>query len=92
MPEITTNTNSYYTTNAKVERRPKTVAVAPTTLSQNKVMSAKDAELKLKNINQDIYAETKSNQKSSVKSFIKWFCVGLAALLCLRWTRNIFKK
>ncbi len=92
MPEITQNTNSYYTTNAKVERRPKVVAVAPNTIPQGSLLSSKDVEIKLKNINQDIYTETTNNQKSSVKTFIKWFGIALAALLCLRWGRSIFKK
>ena len=92
MPEINTNTNSYYTPSAKVERRPKTAVVAPIDLPSQNLISDSDVELRWKNINHDIYSDTKAQQKNSKKTFIKWFGITLGTLLCLRWVRAIFKK
>ena len=89
---INTQIDSYYTTKAKAQRPLHPVAIAPEALPSFHLYSDKDANNRMKAINQDIYVNTKKEEKSSLKSFIKITCLGILALLTVLGLKRFFKK
>lgn len=88
---INTKIDSYYTTNAKAQRPLNPVAKAPETLPSFHLYSDRDANNKIRAINQDIYVERKKEDKKPLISFIKALGVGVIAVLAFLGIKKLFK-
>ncbi len=85
-------TNSYYTSNPKVERPPREVVQAPAAIPVQHVFNDRDAQAKMDKINQDIYVKgekEKRKDKTSMLAFIGGFT---ALVLAFIGIKSIFKK
>lgn len=93
MPEIsnTQNLNAHYSTNSKVERPEHAVAQAPGTIPNGYKFNDRVANKKMQTICNDIYVDTKSEQSSDGKKFVKVFGIGTAGILGIIGLRNLFK-
>lgn len=89
------NINSHYSTNAKVERPALAVASAPANLPRMHLFNNKDAENRLKQINQDIYTDSKKEENKHGIKFLKIFGLGIGLILIIKGFKNLkntFKK
>ena len=93
MAEIgTQNLNAHYSTNAKVQRPSRPVATAPASLPKPHLFNDKDANNRMKAINQDIYIDSKKEENRAGFNFIKIFGAFVLAILAIKLGQNIFKK
>lgn len=100
MSEVLTNTHntdSYYTNCAKVTRPKPTVAQGPNYMLQNKVVySDREANEKMRSINNDIFETSQQIKKQESRKFWKSFIgliIGLLGIVGLiKLGKNIFKK
>ncbi len=90
MSEI--NLNSHYSTNSKVDRPNRPVAMAPTSLPKAHLFNDKDANKRMKAINQDIYVDSKKEERKSGITFLKIFGAFVLAILAIKAGQKIFKK
>ena len=90
MSEI--NLNSHYSTNSKVDRPNRPVAMAPTSLPKAHLFNDKDANKRMKAINRDIYVDSKKEENSAGIKFLKFFGILVGAILMIKGLKNIFKK
>lgn len=86
------NLNAHYTSNAKVERPNRPVALAPTSLPKQHLFNDRDANNRMKAINQDIYIESKKEKKRSITTFLKFFGAFLLTILAIKAGLKVFKK
>ena len=89
------NLNAHYTTNAKVIRPERPVANPPAILTKPHLFDDKDANNRLKMINQDIYKDSKKEENKYGIKFLKIFGGIIAAILLIKGIKNIkgaFKK
>lgn len=97
MVEVSNNQNlsAHYSTSAKVTRPERPVANPPATLTKPHLFDDKDANNRLKMINQDIYKDSKKEENKAGVKFLKIFGGIVAAILLIKGIKNIrgaFKK
>lgn len=86
------NLDAHYSTNAKVERPIRPVVLPPSGLPQQHVFSDKDASNRMKAINQDIYIDSKKEEKRQGITFLKFFGAFVLAILAIKAGQKVFKK
>ena len=89
--KVSAQLDSYYTTNVKAQRPSRPVAKAPDALPGFHVYSDRDANNKMRAINQDIYVERKKEEKRPMINFIKALGVGVVAVLAFLGIKKLFK-
>ncbi|MBQ7764484.1 hypothetical protein IJ384_03830 [bacterium] len=94
MSEInnTQNLNAHYSTNAKVQRPPKKAVTAPNTLPTMHLYNDRDANKRIKALNQDIYNDSKIEEKRNAFNFAKVFGGIVLAILAILGLKKVFKK
>ena len=95
MSEISANTqnlDAYYTSNQKAQRPLHPVASPPDSLPSVHLFNDRDANIRMHQINQDIYQETKSEEKKPVKNFWIFMGIFVASVLALIGMKSLFKK
>ena len=85
------NLNAHYSTNTKVQRPERPVAFAPASIPQPHLFDDKDANNRLKAINQDIYFDSKKEEKKPVLKFLKFFGILVGSILAIKGIRTLFK-
>ena len=88
---INTKIDSYYTTKAKAQRPLHPVAKAPDTLPSFHLYNDKDANNRMRAINQDIYIERKKEEKNPLKNFTIIFGSVVLAILAFCSAKKLFK-
>lgn len=87
----TTNLNSHYTSNPKVERPIRYAVSAPQSLPTPHLFNDIDANNRMKAINQDIYQDSKTEKNKKATNFIKIFGSVVLAILAILGIKSIFK-
>ena len=90
--KVSAQLDSYYTTNVKAQRPSRPVAKAPDALPGFHVYSDRDANNKLRAINQDIYIERKKEEAAPFKKFIKVAGLSILGILAIFGLKKLFKK
>lgn len=85
------NLNAHYSNNAKVKRPSRPVASPPESLSKPHLFNDRDANNRIKAINQDIYLDSKKEENRSGLNFIKVFGAGVLAILVFLGIKRFFK-
>lgn len=93
MPEISNyqNLNSYYSTDTKAHRPERVVVSGPNSLPVQHLFDDRDANNRLKSINEDIYSSYKKEEKAETKNFIKFFAGAVAITLAFLGIKKLFK-
>lgn len=94
MPETVNNShnlNSYYSQNHKTGLNRKKVVVGPPQIYTKPLFNDKEANKRIRNINQDIYNSTQKEKKKNVKDFIKVFGTGVLMILAFLGIKKFFK-
>ena len=89
---ISQNLNAHYSNDAKVQRPQRPIATPPDTLPKMHLFNDKDANNRIKAIDNDIYLDTKKEEKKQGTNFVKFFVAGVIGLLALIGLKRIFKK
>lgn len=92
MAEISQNLNAHYTSNTKAQRSNRTVASAPSAIPKAYSFSDKDANNRFKMLSQDIYNDSKREEKRHATNFIKVFGAGIIGVLAFLGLKKVFKK
>lgn len=94
MTEISKNINidAHYSTSEKVKKPSYTVASAPNTLPSRHLFNDKDANNRFKMLSQDIYNDSKKEEKRHATNFIKIFGAGIIGVLAFLGLKKVFKK
>ena len=91
MTEVSnTQLEQHYSTNTKINNLPKTVAEGPATLPQHHIFSDRDANIKLSEINSDIYEGSKKYKENNNTSFLKTLVATAIALLAIFGIKKLF--
>jgi len=85
------NLNSHYTSNPKVERPQKTIVSPPNNLPVKHLYSDRDANNRMKFINNDIYQGFKQEKQKEDISFTKIFLGAMFAVLAFLGIKKVFK-
>jgi len=93
MPQISNpqNLNAYYSTDTKAHRPERVVVNGPESIPNMHLFNDKDANNRLKAINEDIYSNYKDEKKSETKNFIKLFGGSIAIVLGILGIKKLFK-
>ena len=83
--------NAYYSTDTKAHRPERIVVSGPDSLPNMHLFNDKDANNRLKAINEDIYSNYKDEKKSETKNFIKLFGGSIAIVLAILGIKKLFK-
>lgn len=83
------NLNAHYSTNAKAKRPERPVANPPATLSKPHLFNDNDANNRLKMINQDIYQDSKKEEKKDAIKFLKIFGLAVGLVLIIKGFKKI---
>ena len=86
------NLKAHYSTNTKVQKPPKKAVTAPNTLPVMHLYSDKDANQRIRALNQDIYHDSKIEEKRNVFNFAKVFGGIVLAILAVLGLKRLFKK
>lgn len=86
----TTNLEAHYSTNPKTSLPQKIIAQPPETIPVRHLFNDRDANARLKILNQDIYEERKKEKNKDVKTFIKWFGGIVLAILAFIGIKKFF--
>lgn len=94
MTEISNNQNlnSHYSSSTKTNRPSCIVVSGPTSLPKSYSFNDKEANNKLRAINQDIYLDSQKEENKSGIKFIKVFGGLIAAILAVKGIKSLFKK
>lgn len=95
MTSVSSNQNlkAHYSPNGKVQRTPKAVANAPTTLPNNKMpYYDKDATKRMQNINDSIYNDCQNEKKRNSSKTLKFISGTALAILGVLGIKSFFKK
>ena len=97
MTEVTTNQNlnAHYTTSAKAPRKTGVVAQPPASVPERKVYSDAEANKRFKEINQDLYQDSKKVAKKEKIKTLKIIGIIVGAVLGIAGFRKLagfFKK
>lgn len=94
MTEIsnTRNIDAHYSTSEKVQRPSHTVVSAPNNLPKGHLFNDRDANNRFKMLSQDIYNDSKREEKRHATNFIKIFGAGIIGVLALLGLKRLFKK
>ena len=93
MTEIATNQNlnAHYTKDAKIKRLRHPVTSAPTNMPKHHLFNDKDANNRMKAINNDIYQGFKKEENRKGTTFIKVFAGIVLAVLGFLGLKKLFK-
>ena len=93
MPEISNsqNLNSYYSSETKTQRPDRLIVSGPQNIPVSHLFNDRDANNRLKAINDDIYMSYKEEERKEKKNFIKTFGAIVAVILAFLGIKHIFK-
>ena len=91
MANTTLNLNSHYTTTPTVNNPQLIVVTAPEEIPIRHVFSDRDANLKLKQLNQDIYKDSQKAKNKDVIKIFKWLGGITIAILAIFGAKHFFK-
>lgn len=93
MTEVSNNNNlsAHYSANPKVNRPTGIVATAPVELPKMHLFNDKDANIRMNAINQDIYQDSKKEEKRYGRQFIKVFGACVLAIMAFIGLKRFFK-
>ncbi len=94
MTEISKNINidAHYSTSAKVQKPSYTIVSAPNSLPKGHLFNDKDANNRFKILSQDIYNDSKREEKRHATNFIKIFGAGIIGVLAFLGLKKVLKK
>ena len=90
---MTTNydLNAHYTSNPKVERPQRAIVSAPNNLPVMNLYNDRDANNRMKSINNDIYQGFKQEKQKDGTNFLKGFVAVIFGVLTFLGIKKVFK-
>lgn len=85
------NLNAHYAATNKVKRPDKVVVQAPEKIPTNRLFSDVSANKKMEAICNDIYVDTKKEERKEGKNFTKYFVGIVLAIIALMGLKKLFK-
>lgn len=84
--------NSHYSSNVKVTKPSYMVVSPPNNLPNQHLFNDIDANIRMRNINNDIYQNTKSEKKKPLINYLKFLAGFVLVLLGVKGLSKFFKK
>ena len=85
------NLNAHYTSNPKVERPQRAIVSAPNNLPVMHLYNDRDANNRMKSINNDIYQGFKQEKQKDGTKFLKGFVAVILGILTFLGIKKVFK-
>ena len=85
------NLNAHYTSNPKVERPQRAIVSAPNNLPVMHLYNDRDANNRMKSINNDIYQGFKQEKQKDGTNFLKGFVAVILGILTFLGIKKVFK-